>query len=102
MLRSRSARAVKKCGAITRKGAAFHTVFPDLSDCGRNSIRARSATASRARRQSRPPWKAKVAAGERPVYAGPKVSCGADNGVHEIARSPLPCKSEALRARFQV
>lgn len=55
MLRSRSARAVKKCGAITRKGAAFHTVFPDLSDCGRNSIRAQSATASRARRQSRPP-----------------------------------------------
>lgn len=41
-------------------------------------------------------WKAKVAAGKRTIYAGPKVSCSADNGVHEIARSPLPCKSEAL------
>ena len=101
MPRSRSARAVKKCGAITRKGAAFHTVFPDLSDCGRNSIRAQSATASRARRQSRPPdGRQKLRRANGPFTPAQKSPAAPTTASTRLRAAPCPASPKL--SRFQV
>ena len=96
MLRAYSTRAMKKRESMTREDVTFHMAFPDLADCEifvpQQQTGAEYNDISRETTATPAQWKAKVAAGEWFIYAEPKVSYDADNGVYELRVKKTPCK----------
>ena len=96
MLRAYSTRAMKKRESITRKEVTFHTFFPDIS--GSEIFIPQQETGTEYNDISRETtitpaqWKAKMDAGERFIYAEPKVAYDAENGIYELRVKKTPCK----------
>ena len=96
MLRAYSTRTMKKRESMTREEVTFHMGFPDLADCEifvpQQQTGAEYNDISRETTTTPAQWKAKVEAGEWFIYAEPKVSYDADNGVYELRVKKTPCK----------
>ena len=96
MLRAYSTRTMKKRESMTREDVTFHMAFPNLADCEifvpQQQTGAEYYDISRETTTTPAQWKAKVAAGEWFIYAEPKVSYDADNGVYELRVKKTPCK----------
>lgn len=96
MFRAYSTRTMKKREAMTREEVTFHTSFPDLSNSENFVPQQETGTEcndiSRETTITPEQWKAKVAAGEWFIYAGPKVAYDADHGIYELRVKKIPCK----------